>query len=73
MGAWAWGNDGTFGSGIDAAEIKPVFDAAMNAGLKLVLRRGARVGHVRHLQEHALDELPKDIRRIKEKCRINRY
>lgn len=35
LGAWAWGNDGTFGSGIDAAELEPVFDAAMNAGLNL--------------------------------------
>ena len=35
LGAWAWGNDGTFGSGIDTAELKPIFDAAMAAGLNL--------------------------------------
>ena len=35
LGAWAWGNDGTFGSGIDAADLKPIFDAAMEAGLNL--------------------------------------
>ncbi|MGI6221446.1 MAG: aldo/keto reductase [Coriobacteriales bacterium] len=35
LGAWAWGNDGTFGSGIDATELKPIFDAAMAAGLNL--------------------------------------
>ena len=35
LGAWAWGNDGTFGTGIDAGELKPVFDAAMSAGLNL--------------------------------------
>ena len=35
LGAWAWGNDGTFGGGIDAAELKPIFDAAMGAGLNL--------------------------------------
>ena len=35
LGAWAWGNDGTFGSGIDTAELKPIFDAAMVAGLNL--------------------------------------
>ncbi len=35
LGAWAWGNDGTFGSGIDAADLKPIFDAAMGAGLNL--------------------------------------
>ena len=35
MGAWAWGNDGTFGQGLTASELRPVFDAAMNAGLTL--------------------------------------
>ena len=35
LGAWAWGNDGTFGSGIDAVDLEPVFDAAMGAGLNL--------------------------------------
>ena len=35
LGAWAWGNDGTFGSGIEAGELKPIFDAAMGAGLNL--------------------------------------
>ncbi len=35
LGAWAWGNDGTFGGGIDAADLKPIFDAAMAAGLNL--------------------------------------
>ena len=35
LGAWAWGNDGTFGDGIDAADLKPIFDEAMSAGLNL--------------------------------------
>lgn len=35
LGAWAWGNDGTFGGGIDAVDLEPVFDAAMGAGLNL--------------------------------------
>ena len=35
LGAWAWGNDGTFGNGIDAADLKPIFDEAMSAGLNL--------------------------------------
>ncbi|MBR3313963.1 MAG: aldo/keto reductase [Atopobiaceae bacterium] len=35
LGAWAWGNDGTFGSGIAPEELKPIFDAAMSAGLNL--------------------------------------
>ncbi len=35
LGAWAWGNDGTFGSGIDAADLRPIFDKAMSEGLNL--------------------------------------
>ena len=35
LGAWAWGNDGTFGSGIAPEELKPIFDTAMDAGLNL--------------------------------------
>ena len=35
LGAWAWGNDGTFGSNLTAENLKPVFDAAMQNGLNL--------------------------------------
>ena len=35
LGAWAWGNDGTFGGNLTANELRPVFDAAMKAGLNL--------------------------------------
>ena len=35
LGAWAWGNDGTFGAGLAPEDIRPVFDAAMAAGLNL--------------------------------------
>ncbi len=35
LGAWAWGNDGTFGGNLIAADLRPVFDAAMKAGLNL--------------------------------------
>ena len=35
LGAWAWGNDGTFGGNLTSAELRPVFDAAMKAGLNL--------------------------------------
>lgn len=35
MGAWAWGNDGTFGGNLTAENLRPVFDAAMNEGLNL--------------------------------------
>ena len=29
LGAWAWGNDGTFGNALTAENLKPVFDTAM--------------------------------------------
>lgn len=35
LGAWAWGNDGTFGGNLTDADLRPVFDAAMQAGLNL--------------------------------------
>lgn len=35
LGAWAWGNDGTFGDNWTADSLRPIFDAAMKAGLNL--------------------------------------
>lgn len=35
LGAWAWGNDGTFGGKLTSDELRPVFDAGMKAGLNL--------------------------------------
>lgn len=35
MGAWAWGDDGTFGGTHTAETMKPIFDAAMENGLNL--------------------------------------
>lgn len=35
LGAWAWGNDGTFGGSLTAETLKPIFDAAMERGLNL--------------------------------------
>ncbi len=35
LGAWAWGNDGTFGGSLSAGTLKPIFDAAMEHGLNL--------------------------------------
>ena len=35
LGAWAWGNDGTFGGNLTADSLKPIFDAAMKEGLNL--------------------------------------
>lgn len=35
LGAWAWGNDGTFGGALTEEQLRPVFDTAMNVGLNL--------------------------------------
>ena len=35
LGAWAWGNDGTFGSDISSESLRPIFDTAMKNGLNL--------------------------------------
>ena len=35
LGAWAWGNDGTFGGNLTPEMLRPVFDAAMKEGLNL--------------------------------------
>ena len=35
LGAWAWGNDGTFGNNFTADSLTPIFDTAMENGLNL--------------------------------------
>lgn len=35
MGAWAWGNDGTFGDHYEAEDLKEVYEKAMEYGLNL--------------------------------------
>ena len=35
LGAWAWGNDGTFGDNWTADSLRPIFDKAMENGLYL--------------------------------------
>ena len=35
LGAWAWGNDGTFGSSLTAETLRPIFEAGMAHGLNL--------------------------------------
>ena len=35
LGAWAWGNDGTFGGNLTAETLRPIFDTAMANGLNL--------------------------------------
>ena len=52
LGTWAWGagafgGDTVFGSKTDVDNLKPVFDAAMKAGLSLGHRYGIRHGRVR--------------------------
>lgn len=35
LGAWAWGNDGTFGANMTPETLRPIFDKAMENGLNL--------------------------------------
>lgn len=35
LGAWAWGNDGTFGNNFNAESLRPIFETAMKNGLNL--------------------------------------
>ena len=35
LGAWAWGNDGTFGGSLTTETLRPIFDKAMENGLNL--------------------------------------
>jgi len=35
LGAWAWGNDGTFGSNLSSPQLKPIFTTALKNGLNL--------------------------------------
>lgn len=35
LGAWAWGNDGTFGNEHKSEDLKPIYDKAMELGLNL--------------------------------------
>ncbi len=35
LGAWAWGNDGTFGGNLTADKLRPIFEAGMANGLNL--------------------------------------
>ena len=35
LGAWAWGNDGTFGNNLTSESLRPIFDEAMKDGLNL--------------------------------------
>ena len=35
LGAWAWGNDGTFGSDLNIEELRPIFNTALENGLNL--------------------------------------
>lgn len=35
LGAWAWGNDGTFGNEHKVDDLKPIYDKAMELGLNL--------------------------------------
>ncbi len=36
LGAWAWGNDGTFGGDLTSETLRPIFDKAMENGLNVI-------------------------------------
>ena len=36
LGAWAWGNDGTFGGNLTSETLRPIFDKAMEKGLNVI-------------------------------------
>lgn len=57
MGAWAWGNDGTFGDQYAAADLKDVYAAAMSRGLNLW---DTAVVYGMGTSESVLGELTKD-------------
>ena len=57
MGAWAWGNDGTFGSNYTVADLKAVYAAAMKNGLNLW---DTAVVYGMGTSENILGELTKD-------------
>lgn len=57
MGAWAWGNDGTFGNDYTAEDLKAVYEAAMKNGLTLW---DTAVVYGMGTSENILGELTKD-------------
>lgn len=57
MGAWAWGNDGTFGNSYTAADLKGVYEAAMERGFNLW---DTAVVYGMGTSENILGELTKD-------------
>ena len=39
LGAWAWGNDGTFGGNLTADALRPIFEAGMADGVRRSLMK----------------------------------
>lgn len=62
LGAWAWGNDGTFGNHYTASDLKKVYEAAMDNGLNLW---DTAVVYGMGVSENILGELTKDTERKK--------
>lgn len=68
LGAWAWGNDGTFGTNYDAATLKPVFDETMKKGLNLWDTAYAYgMGTSEKLLAEFIKDLPRDTYLISDK------
>lgn len=62
LGAWAWGNDGTFGNHYTASDLKEVYEAAMDNGLNLW---DTAVVYGMGVSENILGELTKNTERKK--------
>ncbi len=62
MGAWAWGNDGTFGDNYTSADLKNVYETAMENGFNLW---DTAVAYGMGVSESVLGELTKDTPREK--------
>ena len=62
MGAWAWGNDGTFGDNYTSADLKNVYETAMENGFNLW---DTAVAYGMGVSESVLGELAKDTPREK--------
>lgn len=68
LGAWAWGNDGTFGNTFTPDSLKPIFDAAMANGLNLWDTAYAYgMGTSEKILAGFLKELPRDTYLVSDK------
>ena len=68
LGAWAWGNDGTFGGDITAESLRPIFDTAMANGLNLW---DTAYAYGMGTSEKVLAGFPKGLERVADSLELN--